>query len=76
MMNTTQELRAACNLLCAHVMKHLPRGWEIALLMRNGDCDVTLFDPNGDEIVSEGGIVEMCEDANEMDEQYSKGESK
>lgn len=45
-----KELIAACNLICDHVCDRLPEGWELVLTMRAGEPEMSLFNPDGDEV--------------------------
>lgn len=61
---TQLQLIAASNLLCEHVAENLPVGWELRLTMYQGDADLELFDPNGDEVE----VGREDDDASHIDE--------
>lgn len=73
-MKQNQQLIDACNLLCKYVSENLPEGWMIELQMMQDDCDVTLYDPQGNVIQDQIGdgdysvFAEMCAYAKEHPE--------
>jgi len=45
-----KQLRDALNLIGEHVANCLPAGYSIAIALSSDECDLTLFDPDGNDI--------------------------
>ena len=50
---TSGDLNAALNLVLTFACDHLPDEWEIRITAKNDDCDMELYDPDGDDISSQ-----------------------
>lgn len=63
---TQKKLIDALNLLCDHVVKKLPPGWNLTLEIQDGEASASLFMPDGNELILDGtdygisSIDDMC----------------
>lgn len=65
------QLREALNLIGEHAAKNLPAGYSIAIALSSDECDMTLYDPDGNDIElpsledSDSAIDRACREAAE-----------
>jgi hypothetical protein len=66
-----KQLRDALNLIGDHVAKNLPSGYSIAIALSSDECDLTLYDPDGNDIElptlepNDSAIDQACREATE-----------
>ena len=67
--DTQRKLIDASNLICQHIEKKLPEGWQIEFMHSRNESTITLIDPFGTNIecssadVGISTIDDMCETA-------------
>jgi hypothetical protein len=78
---TQWALINATNLICDHIIKKLPAGWNLTLEIQDGEASASLFMPDGNELTLDGtdygisSIDDMCVRAIETEAENKEQQS-